>query len=236
MKLILGECLDKMSDIKNNSVNTWITSPPYAKQRAYNGAKSEDYISFISPIMEEAKRTMTTNGSIFLNIKEHCFKGSRDLYVFKMIIHFVEKLGFNFVDEFIWVKTNPFPTGSKNRLKDGYERILHFTKSKKYKFSPNEVLIKSESKWLESEKRRANKGSHNVNNGSGMNIGHPAVYPTYIPEFFIKLTTNKNDIVGDMFMGSGSTGVACKNLDRSFIGIEMDDKYFEIAKGRIFTR
>lgn len=257
MKLILGECLDKMSDIKNNSVNTWITSPPYAKQRAYNGAKSEDYISFISPIMEEAKRTMTTNGSIFLNIKEHCFKGSRDLYVFKMIIHFVEKLGFNFVDEFIWVKTNPFPTGSKNRLKDGYERILHFTKSKKYKFSPNEVLIKSESKWLESEKRRANKGSHNVNNGSGMNmskrvttdmvrpsnvirgsssnlnIGHPAVYPTYIPEFFIKLTTNKNDIVGDMFMGSGSTGVACKNLDRSFIGIEMDDKYFEIAKGRI---
>ena len=255
--LMQGDCLERMKEIPSGSVNLWVTSPPYAKQRDYNSSESDDYNEFISPIILEAMRTLSDNGSIFINIKEHCKAGVRDLYVFKMIIHFSEILGLRFVDEYIWNKTNPFPTGAKTRLKDGYERILHFTKSKKYKFYPNNVLVKSESKWLESEKRRSNKGAHNVSNGSGMNmgkrvcsdmvrpsnvitgtssnanIGHPAVYPVYIPEFFIKLVTDNGGTVGDMFMGSGSTGVAAKNLNRKFIGIEMDEGYFNIAKERI---
>jgi len=246
-----------MRSIEDQCVDLWVTSPPYAKQRDYNGVESKSYIEFISPIFIEAMRLLKDDGSIFINIKEHCKNGVRDLYVFKMIIHFADDLGFRFVDEYIWNKTNPFPTGAKTRLKDGYERILHFTKSKKYKFYPNNVLVKSESKWLESEKRRANKGKHDVTNGSGMNmskricsdmvrpsnvitgtssnanIGHPAVYPVYLPEFFIKLATKEGDTVGDMFMGSGSTGVAAKNLNRKFIGIELDEEYFKIAQDRI---
>jgi len=257
IKLMQGDCLGRMKELPDESVDLWVTSPPYAKQRNYNGAESENYINFISHIFIEAMRTLKKDGSIFINIKEHCVKGVRDLYVFKMIIHFADDLGFRFVDEYIWNKTNPFPTGAKTRLKDGYERVLHFTKNKKYKFYPNSVLVKSESKWLEGEKRRANKGPHNTTNGSGMdmskricgdlvrpsnvitgtssnaNIGHPAVFPTYIPEFFIKLTTNEGDTVGDMFMGSGTTGVACKNLNRRFIGIELDEQYFKIAQERI---
>ena len=252
-----GDCLERMKEIESDCVDLWVTSPPYAKQRDYNGAESKSYIEFISPIFIEAMRLLKDDGSIFINIKEHCKGGVRDLYVFKMIIHFADDLGFRFVDEYIWNKTNPFPTGAKTRLKDGYERVLHFTKSKKYKFYPGNVLVKSESKWLESEKRRVNKGKHDVTNGSGMNmskricsdmvrpsnvitgtssnanIGHPAVYPIYLPEFFIKLATKEGDTVGDMFMGSGSTGVACKNLNRKFIGIELDDNYFNIAKNRI---
>ncbi len=255
--LMQGDCLERMKEIPDGSVNLWITSPPYAEQRSYNGASSKDYITFISPILMEAVRTLKENGSIFINIKEHCKNGERDLYVFKMIIHFVEILGLRFVDEYIWNKTNPFPTGAKSRLKDGYERILHFTKSKVYQFYPENVLVKSESKWLASEKRRNNKGEHSVKNGSGMNmsrrvcsdmvrpsnvitgsssninIGHPAVYPVYLPEFFIKLTSSEADVVGDMFMGSGSTGIACVNLNRSFIGIELDEGYFKVAKERI---
>jgi site-specific DNA-methyltransferase (adenine-specific)/site-specific DNA-methyltransferase (cytosine-N4-specific) len=246
-----------MWEIKSGSVDLWVTSPPYAKQRDYNGAHSRDYIDFIAPIFIEAMRTLKDDGSIFINIKEHCTGGVRDLYVFKMVIFFSEVLGFRYVDEYIWVKTNPFPTGAKTRLKDGYERVLHFTKSKKHKFFPGDVLVKSNSKWLAGEMKRANKGEHNVSNGSGMNmskrvssemvrpsnvltgsssninIGHPAVYPLYIPEFFIKLTTNEGDTVGDMFMGSGTTGVAAKNLNRNFIGIELDETYFNIAKKRI---
>lgn len=257
MNLINGECLAELRLIKSNTVDTWVTSPPYAKQRDYQGAKADDYIDFIFPIIAEAKRTLKDSGSIFVNIKEHCFKGERHLYVFKMIIHFVEVIGLKFVDEFIWKKTNPFPTGSKKRLKDGFERVLHFTKTKDYQFYPNNVLVKSESKWLESEKRRSNKGSHNTNNGSGMdmgsriamdmvrpsnvitgstsniNIGHPAVYPEYLPEFFINLTTNKGDLVGDMFMGSGTTGISAKKTGRKFLGIEMSEDYFNIAKSRI---
>jgi len=255
--LINGDCLEVMKSIESGSVDLWVTSPPYAKQRDYNGAESKSYLEFISPIMMEAKRTLHENGSIFFNIKEHCKNGQRDLYVYKMVIHFVEELGFRLVDEFVWNKTNPFPTGAKTRLKDGFERVFHFTKSKKHNFYPEAVLVKSTSKWLESEKRRKKKGEHNVTNGSGMNmqkriasdmvrpsnvitgtssnenIGHPAVYPTYFAEFFVKVGSTEGMTVGDMFMGSGTTGVACKNLNRNFIGIELDENYFSIAKERI---
>ncbi len=253
-----GDCLQFMkTNIPDGYVNTWITSPPYAKQRDYNGADSKDYVEWISPILKEVKRTLTDDGSFFFNIKEHCDKGQRDLYVYKLVIHMVEELGFRFVDEFVWNKTNPFPTGSKKRFKDGWERIFHFTKTNDYKFKPNEVLVKSESKWLDSQKRRKNKGAHSTTNNSGMNmskritnemvrpsnvltgsssninIGHPAVFPDYIPEFFIKVTTDEGDRVGDMFMGSGTTGIASKTLNRKFIGCELDNEYFEIAKERL---
>lgn len=255
--LRLGDCLEVMKTIEDNSIDLWVTSPPYAKQRDYNGADSKSYLEFISPIILEAKRTLSENGSIFFNIKEHCEKGQRDLYVYKMVIHFVEVLGLRLVDEFIWNKTNPFPTGAKTRLKDGFERIYHFTKSKKHNFYPENVLVKSTSKWLESEKRRKNKGEHNVTNGSGMNmqkrivtdlvrpsnvitgtssnenIGHPAVYPTYFAEFFVKVGSVEGMTVGDMFMGSGTTAIACINTNRKFIGIELDEKYYEIAKKRV---
>tara|TARA_R110000744_G_scaffold284370_1_gene395710 strand:+ start:55 stop:852 length:798 start_codon:yes stop_codon:yes gene_type:complete len=246
-----------MKTIKDNSIDLWVTSPPYAKQRDYNGADSKSYLEFISPILLEAKRTLNENGSIFFNIKEHCKNGQRDLYVYKMVIHFVENLGLRLVDEFIWNKTNPFPTGAKTRLKDGFERVYHFTKSKKHNFYPENVLVKSTSKWLESEKRRKNKGEHNVTNGSGMNmqkriatdlvrpsnvitgtssnenIGHPAVYPTYFAEFFVKVGSAEGMTVGDMFMGSGTTAISCMNTNRKFIGIELDEKYYEIAKKRV---
>lgn len=257
IELIQGDCLQEMQNIPDGTLDLWVTSPPYAKQRDYNGADSKSYIEFISPIIIEAKRTLTENGSIFFNIKEHCEKGQRDLYVYKMVIHFVEKLGLRLVDEFIWNKTNPFPTGAKTRLKDGFERVYHFTKSKKHNFYPENVLEKSTSKWLESEKRRKNKGEHNVTNGSGMNmqkriasdlvrpsnvitgtssnenIGHPAVYPTYFAEFFVKLGSAEGMTVGDMFMGSGTTAIACINTNRNFIGIELDESYFAIAKKRV---
>ena len=62
---------------------------------------------------------------------------------------------------------------------------------------------------------------------------HPTQKPLELLEYLVKTYTNEGDTVLDNTMGSGTTGVACKNLNRSFIGIEMDDKYFEIAKHRI---
>jgi site-specific DNA-methyltransferase (adenine-specific) len=256
INLMLGDCLERMKEIPDGMINTIVTSPPYADRRSYNGAKDSDYHKFITPVIMQCHRVLGNNGSMFINIKEHCNDGQRSLYVYKMVLDMVQS-GWRFVDEFVWNKTNPFPTGSKRRLKDGWERIFHFTKTKQYSFYPEKVLVKSESKWLESEKRRANKGQHNVKNGSGMNmskrvvsdmvrpsnvitgsssnanIGHPAVFPLYIPEFFIKLTTINGDTILDPFMGSGTTGVAAKNLNRNFIGIELDQSYFEIAKNRI---
>jgi site-specific DNA-methyltransferase (adenine-specific) len=64
---------------------------------------------------------------------------------------------------------------------------------------------------------------------------HPTQKPVALLEFLIKTYTNENSLVLDNCMGSGSTGIACLNTNRDFIGIEKDDKYFEIAKQRIET-
>ena len=71
------------------------------------------------------------------------------------------------------------------------------------------------------------------NNNDTQNQLHPTQKPVALLEYLIKTYTNKNEIVLDNCMGSGSTGVACVNTDRKFIGIELDDTYFEIAKERI---
>jgi site-specific DNA-methyltransferase (adenine-specific) len=68
---------------------------------------------------------------------------------------------------------------------------------------------------------------------SDKNRLHPTQKPVALLEYLIKTYTNENDTVLDFTMGSGSTGVACKNLNRNFIGIEKDEKYFDIAKQRI---
>jgi len=256
-ELFLGKSEDKLKNIESDTVDLIVTSPPYAKQRDYNGATSKDYEGFILPIMLECKRVLKPNGSFFFNIKEHCENGQRSLYVAKLIIELVEKHGFLLIDEFIWNKTNPFPTGSRKRLKDGFERVFHFTKTKKFQIYPENVLVKSESKWLESEKKRKNKAEHNTTNGSKMNmskricsemvrpsnvltmsssnlnIGHPAVYPDQLAEFFIKLGSQEGDTILDPFMGSGTTCLVAKRLKRSFIGVELNEEYFQIAKERI---
>ena len=236
-----------------------ITSPPYAMQRkdTYGGVPISEYISWFLDISAGMKESLSDTGSLVLNIKENVVDGQRDLYVFKLIIAMVEEQGWRFVEEYIWNKTNPFPTGNKRRLKDGYERCLHFTKTKGYKFFPANALVKSESKWLESEKRRTKTGVHNVTNGSGMNmsrrvandmvrrgtvitgstsnknIAHPATFPMYLPSVFIDLMTEEGDTVCDPFMGSGTTGDAAISSGREFIGIEMDKGYFEHTEARL---
>ena len=257
MKLIHGDCLSVLDHIDHDSIDLIVTSPPYAMQRkkTYGGITEEDYPDWIEQIGIKLKKVMKPTGSFVLNIKEHVSDGRRSNYVMKSVLKLSEH--FTFSDTYIWRKTNPFPTGSKRRLKDGFEYCFWFTKGK-YKFYPDQVLVKSNSRFLESEKRRKNTGMHNTNNGSGMNMArrvssselvrpsnvidlavdttnhiHPATFPAGLPEFFIKLMTDKNDIILDPFMGSGTTGVAALNNNRDFIGIEINNDYYSEASNRI---
>jgi site-specific DNA-methyltransferase (adenine-specific) len=94
------------------------------------------------------------------------------------------------VDEYIWNKTNPFPTGNKKRLKDGFERCLHFAKTKDYKFFPDAVRMKSTSKWAGDNKRRKNKGAHRTTNGSGMNMSRRIVGDLVRPSNVLTLASD----------------------------------------------
>ena len=251
------DCLAFMRTLPDNCIDSIITSPPYAEQRktTYGGISEEEFPDWMAEIGKEIYRILKPSGSFVLNIKEHVNSGARSTYVLKTVLKLSEILIWN--DTFIWNKLNPFPTGSQRRLKDGFEYCYLFTKSKDYKFFPNSVLVKSTSKWLESEKRRKNKGEHNVTNGSGMsmksrcspelvrpsnvlslsidstNHKHPATFPIGLPEFFIKLLTNEGDLVYDPFAGSGTTLLASKNLNRHYIGSELKTEYVDIINQRL---
>lgn len=251
------DCLEYMKTLPDNCIDAVITSPPYAEQRAstYGGISADDFPDWMAEVGREIYRILKPSGCFVLNIKEHVKNGTRSTYVLKTIMELSEIFIWN--DTYIWNKTNPFPTGSNKRLKDGFEYCYFFTKSKNYKFYPNNVLMKSTSKWLESEQRRKNKGAHNVTNGSGMNMGarcapdmvrpsnvltlpidstnhkHPATFPIGLPEFFIKLSTEENDVIYDPFSGSGTTLLAAKNLKRHYIGTEINKEYIEIINERL---
>ena len=244
-KMICADCLAYMKTMPEESVDLVVTSPPYAQQRkkAYGGIDKNDFPLWFLNVSREIYRILKPTGSFVLNIKEHVENGRRSTYVLKTLLLLSEVFIWN--DTYIWNKTNPFPTGSKRRLKDGFEYCFLFTKTKEYKFYPNNVLVKSTSKYLESEKRRKNSGSHDVNNGSGMNMSrryvsdmvrpsnvisfptdttnhsHPATFPLALPDFFIRLLTEEGDLVYDPFAGSGTTLRAAENLGRHYLGTDI---------------
>jgi len=244
--------------LDDDSVDLVVTSPPYAERRkkAYGGIPADKYVEWFLPISAELRRVLKPTGSFVLNIKESVSDGERQIYVYELVLA-LRQQRWLFVDEMIWQKTNPFPTGNKNRLKDGFERCYHFAKTKKFKFFPDVVRTKSTSKWAGDNERRKNKGAHRTTNGSGMNmsrritgdlvrpsnvvtmpsssinIKHPAVFPVELPEFFVKLMTEKGDVVLDPFMGSGSTAIAARGLSRRYVGLELSEEYLELSAKRL---
>lgn len=123
-----------------------------------------------------------------------------------------EKVGFKFQQILIWQKNNATP--NKYYL-NSYEMIL--------------MLRKGKAKNIN---HMGTKNVLQINNIIG-NKKHPTEKPVELMEILIDNSTNTGDVVIDPFMGAGSTGVACKNLNRDFIGIEIDEKYFKIAEERI---
>lgn len=250
-----GDCVVEMSSMEEESIDLVVTSPPYASQRQYDCVPEEEYPDWFFSVGKAVHRVLKPTGSFVLNIKEHARDGQRSPYVIKTIFRLLQI--FRWTDTFIWHKTNPFPTGSKRRLKDGFEYCFWFTKSEAYKFFPDNVLKKSTSKYIEGNRRRKNKGIHNTKNGSGMDMSirttsdmvrpsnvitlptdttnheHPATFPVALPEFFIRLMTENGDSVLDPFCGSSSTGVACVRNNRNFIGIDISQKYVNLSKERL---
>jgi site-specific DNA-methyltransferase (adenine-specific)/site-specific DNA-methyltransferase (cytosine-N4-specific) len=254
--VIHGDCISTLAELYSTSgefADLIIFSPPYAEQRkdTYGGIPEEDYPNWMLSVVRAGMRILKPTGSLVLNIKEHVNDGVRSLYVLETTLLLAKE--FRFVDEFIWNKTNPFPTGSKKRLKDGFERCLHFTKTSDYQFFPDSVLKESTSKWVGNNERRKN-----MTNGSGMNmskriawkglvrpsnvitmpasslnIQHPAAFPIALPDFFIRLMTKEGDVVVDPFLGSGTTVLAAAKLGRQFLGIERNEGYVQLAESRI---
>ena len=182
MTIHCGDCLEVMKSIESDSIDLVITSPPYAQARknTYGGIEPEKYVKWFEPRAVEIKRIMKPTGSFILNIKENLKNRERSLYVYDLVVFLKRELEFLWVEDYIWHKKNPVPCGDvKYHLKDGFERIYHFSKSMDYKFYRNNVKVKQNEeniKRYKKEKERYAGKPKNYTTGSKFNIKYETFY------------------------------------------------------------
>lgn len=222
-KLYQGDCLDVINNIE--VVDCIITDIPYNISKKNNfktmkdrtgrngidfgewdkGFEEENLIQFI-PLIK-------SGGSFILFHSFEQFGKLKEIF---------ENNGLMLKDKLIWEKTNPMPRNRDRRYISNIEILSWYVKPKN-KWTFNRQNGKYESSVLK----------YPSESGGGFRRYHPTQKNLKMIEYLIKIHTNENDVVLDPFMGSGTTGVACMNLNRRFMGIELDESYFNIAKNRI---
>ena len=236
IKLMQGDCLERMKEIPDNSVDMVLTDPPYGTT-----ACKWDSVIPLEPMWVELKRVIKPTGAIvmtasqpfttrliasnmgqfkycwvwnknkaanFFNCNYQPLKTHEDIVVFGyMATSYSDKGSMNYYPQKI--------AGKPYKAKRG---------DSAYQFNQKRVGYISQS----SERYPVSIVNFTVESGL-----HPTQKPVALMEYLIKTYTNEGETVLDFAMGSGTTGVACKNLGRSFIGIELDQDYFNIAKERI---
>ena len=244
INLMHGDCLELMKTIPDNSIDMVLTDPPYGT----TACKWDTVIDF-ELMWKELKRITKDNGAI-------CLFGCEP---FSSVLRMSNIKMFKY--DWIWHKDRP--SGALNAKKmpmKNSENISVFYKKPplfnrifepriqneesrnrlKYKMSGKVSQAEVYGKIEDVENKKYDENLRNPTtvkffkcppNAKGKL--HPTQKPVDLLEYLIRSYTIENETVLDFTMGSGSTGVACKNLNRKFIGIELDDKYFEIAKKRI---
>lgn len=218
-KLINDDCLNVLKNIPDNSIDLIVTDPPYEIETNGAGLYKQDDKQYIKEL------NSIKNGFSDDILDELCrIMKKINIYIFcsqKQIIHlldyFVTKRKCNY-NLLTWHKTNPIPACGNKYLTDT-EYILFFREKgvkifgefkTKFTYYVTPLNQKDKKQW-----------------------GHPTIKPLSIIENLIVNSSVQDDLVLDCFMGSGTTGVACLNTNRNFIGIELDKLYYDVAVKRI---
>ena len=229
-----GDCLELMNNIPDKSIDMILCDLPYGTTKC-----KWDIVIPFDKLWEQYNRIIKDKGAILLFGSEP-FSSKMRISNLRMYKY-----------DWIWKKTKAqgFLNSKKMPLKD-YENICVFYKrlpvynpqgiiygnfqnDRKSKYIKGEDIYGKEKEFGISHMSNFPKQIIEFSNPSGKGQLHPTQKPVELLEYLIKTYTNENDLVLDNCMGSGSTGVACKNLNRNFIGIELDENYFNIAKERI---
>lgn len=235
MKLIHGDCLEEMAKMGAGSVDAVLTSPPYNMNLRIRNGKycsrqivkelstkyenfddnlpMDEYLKFNEKVIDECLRV---SDLVFYNVQ---FLTGNKVALFKLIGKYAEKLK----EVIVWDKVNAQPAIGSGVLNSQYEVILVFD-------GRNAISRKFEN---------AGFGRGTLSNVWAVKRGkkpcgtHGAVFPVELAEKIVENFTLDRARVLDPFMGCGTTGVACANLGRNFVGIELDEEYFNVAKRRI---
>ena len=251
--LKLGNSADILKTIATESIDLIVTSPPYDTLRNYGNTCSWNFDVFKN-IANELFRICKNGALIIWVVGDKTVNGSESGTSFKQALYFKE-IGFNIHDTMIYRKENYMPL-NHNRYEQEFEYMFCFSKGKPNTFNPIKIPCKhgGESTWgnrscyktaddsltsvgksiINEDKIKGNIFTYKVGSlAETHQYKHPAMFPLALAQDQIKSWSNESDVVLDPFMGSGTTGVACVNLNRNFIGIELNEEYFNMSKERI---
>ena len=257
-KIYNEDCLEGMKRIPDGSVDLTVTSPPYDNLRTYNGNIDQWSFEKFQGIAKELYRVTKQGGVVVWVVCDATINGSETGTSFKQALKFME-IGFNLHDTMIFKKTNPIPQIYRKRYNNEFEYMFVLSKGTvnihnpikvpclhaglelkgtTYKnFSVDTQKRGKAANPVKSEKIKGNIWEYVVGKKAVDQEAknHPAPFPYALAKDHILSWTNKNDIVFDPFMGSGTTAIAAIRAERNYIGFEISPEYYKIAQERINT-
>ena len=243
-KILLGDSLKIMKTIPSKSVDLIFADPPYnlqLKDTLYRPDQTtveavtqdwdkfntyKEYDNFTEQWLKESKRILKKGGALWVIGSYHNIL---------RVGTSIQNHGFWILNDIIWHKTNPMPNFRGTRFTNAHETLLWCTTSREAKYTFNYQNLKelNDGKQMRSDwyipicsgKERLRENNNQRS--------HPTQKPEALMYRIILSSTNKGDIILDPFLGSGTTAVVAKKLQRSFIGIEQDKEYLSLAKKRL---
>ena len=250
INLMLGDCLERMKEIPDSSVDLTVTSPPYDNLRTYNNTL--DWGEHVwKPVLRELFRVTKQGGVVVWIVNDATIKGSETGTSFKQALFFMG-CGFRLHDTMLYMKNQIVPL-THNRYEQAFEYMFVFSKGAPKTFNPimeecktkgsstknrtfyqtsnqNAPTIGNKNVKVNDYKQKSNAWYYSKTKGIK---GHPAPFPIQLANDHITTWSNEQDVILDPFMGSGTTGKMALLNNRKFIGIEKDETYFKIAQDRI---
>ncbi|MEI8360791.1 MAG: DNA methyltransferase [bacterium] len=247
-KIIHGDCINVLKELPDNSIDLVFADPPYFLQlpkgkrlKRADGSEVipvddewdkfesyEDYDNFTHNWIKECQRVLKTTGTIWIiGMYHNIFRVGK----------IMQDLGIWFLNDVIWVKIGALPNLSCRRLTNNHETLLWAVKDKNCKkYTFNYKLLKEMNGGKQMKDTDWNfsicRGGERLRGADGIK-SHPTQKPLKLIQQVILTASKKGDLILDPFMGSGTTAVVAKALDRNWIGIEKEKKYVDLATERV---
>lgn len=251
ISLHLGKCQEVLKSLASDSIDLVVTSPPYDSMRDYEGSLKWDTNVFCE-VAEELVRVLKNGGVIVWVVGDKTSKASESGTSLCQALHF-KIIGLNLHDTMIYSKRNVVPL-THNRYEQAFEYMFVFSKGTPKTFNPIEDKPNKDfgkkfhgtyrdvdgstkrqsghnSKVIGEFGRRTNIWTYSNQGRRGTE--HPATFPLQLAIDHITSWSNVGDVILDPFMGSGTTGEAAIKLNRDFVGIEVVEKYHNMAQNRL---
>lgn len=232
---IFNKSSENMEELVDNCVSLTVTSPPYNIGKDSDlDLNDEEYWKMINKVFSETYRVTNSGGRLVVNVAN---LGRKPYIPFsKYFTDVLTEIGFIMRGEIIWQKSKgananfawgSWLSASNPVIRDIHEYCLVFSKHDLKRADKGISTIEKE-EFMEST-----LSIWNIPPARAKKIGHPAPFPVELPERFINLFTYKDDLILDPFMGSGSTALAAKKLNRKYIGYEINKDFFELSEKRL---